>query len=126
MDKQSVEIPQEIRKFLEALLFDAGLNDNDKEMYEAFIAELFLRLNDYLSAKIIESLPDEHIEAFLEITKNAQGQTEIDAFLAEKMPNAQEVFTIAFGEFRDLYLNNPDTASSPSANTTSQPIASSM
>lgn len=107
---QGLQIPPEIRTFLESLLQDAGMTSLDDGMREEMIKELFARLDSYITSTIIQNLPQEHIEPFVKMTEENRPQSEIQAYLQEKMPNAQDVFAKAFMEFRDMYLGNSTVA----------------
>lgn len=129
--QQSVQIPQEIRTFLEGLLRDAGMTTLDDQMRDEMIKELFARLDNHITATIVDNLPDEHIEEFISMNEQKKPSEEINKFIQDKMPNAQEVFSKAFMDFRDLYLghvtvarNAPSsTPDAPSGNVTPAPVA---
>lgn len=118
---QKLEIPQEIRNFLEGLLKDAGLTTLDDNMREEMIKELYARLDNYIASVIVDKLPPEHLDDFIKINEEKKSQQEIEQFLKDKMPNPQEVFANAFSEFRDLYLGNVNVAQSAPASTAAGP-----
>lgn len=101
-----LEIPQEIRNFLDGLLKDANMTALDENMREEMIKELYARLDNFITTAIIDNLPPEHLDEFIKLNEEKKPQTEIEQFLKDKMPNSQEVFSSAFSEFRDLYLGN--------------------
>ncbi len=105
MDNQ-LQIPQEVRAFLEGLLQDSGTGNLDSEMKEEMIKELYARLDSFLTSTIIKNMPAEHLEAFIKMNEEGKSKEEIENFLKTNMPNSQEVMTRAFMEFRDLYLGN--------------------
>lgn len=100
-----VEIPQEIKNFLEGLLTDAKMT-LEESMKEEMIKELFERLNNFITTAIIDNLPPEHLEDFIKLNEEKKPQTEIEQFLKDKMPNSQDVFAKAFADFGALYLGN--------------------
>lgn len=106
----NLQIPPEVRNFLEGLLQDAGMTTLDEGMREEMIKELYARLDNYITSAIVSKLPPEHAEAFISLNEEKKSQEEIQAFLQDKLPNAQEVFALAFSEFRDLYLGNVSAA----------------
>lgn len=106
---ENIEIPQEIRSFLESILADANMTLDDVTK-EEMIKELYARLDSYLTTVIVDNMPAEHLEAFMKLNEEKKPREEIDKFLKEKMPNAEEVFTNAFADFRQLYLNNVTVA----------------
>lgn len=109
MDQNQAQIPQEIRSFLEGLLIDANMTLTDS-MREEMIRELYVRLDNFITGIIIDTLPSDHLDTFLKMNEEKKPQSEIEAFLKEKMPNYQEVFRNAFTQFRDLYLGNIATS----------------
>ena len=112
---ENIEIPEEIRSFLESIMLDANMTLDDVTK-EEMIKELYARLDSYLTTVIVDNLPAEHLEAFMKLNEEKKPKEEIDGFLREKMPNAQEVFTNAFADFRQLYLKNVSVARNPSQN----------
>jgi Mg/Co/Ni transporter MgtE len=100
------QIPTEIVSFLDGLLQDAGMTSLDKEMHDEMIKELFARLDNYLTATLVEKLTPEDTETFIKMNEEKKSKEEVEKFLQEKLPNAQETMTNAFMEFRDLYLGN--------------------
>jgi len=103
---QQIQIPTEIRGFLESLLQDAHMTSLTEEMKEDMVQELFLRLDSFMTSVIINSMPPEHIEGFIQMNEQKKSVEEIHQYLRNKIPNVEELFTNAYVEFRDLYLGN--------------------
>lgn len=99
-------IPTEIRNFLDGLLQDAGMTTLDADMREEMIKELYTRLDSFLTSTIVNNLPAENIDEFIKMNEEKRSQAEIESYLKDKMPDAEDVFAKAFMEFRDLYLGN--------------------
>lgn len=99
-------IPQDIKIFLESILKDAGMMTLDDGAKEEMIKELFVRLDKHLTNTIVESLPDEHIDAFLKMQEENKSRQEIEQFIIDKIPNSQQVFINAFSSFRNEYLSS--------------------
>lgn len=108
------EIPDEVRTYLEGILQDAGMTSLDPQMHEEMLKELYARLDNHLTSVIAQNMPPEHLEEFIKMNEEGKGKLEVEAFVKEKMPNAQEVLAQAFSEFRDLYLGNVHVARSSS------------
>lgn len=108
--EEMFEIPQEVKNFLEGLLKDAGMTTLDDNMRKQMIKELYARLDNYIASVIIDKLPPEYLDEFIRMNEEKKSQAEIEQFLKDKMPNAQEVFRNAFADFRDLYLGNVSVA----------------
>lgn len=110
MDQQPVQIPQEVRAFLESLLQDAGMTTLDKDMREDMIKNLFIRLDNFMLTTIVEGLPAEKLEEFTKMSEGKADRTELEKYLKEHIPNATEVFARAMLEFRDIYLGSVEGA----------------
>lgn len=102
----ATQIPEDVKVFLESLLMDAGMTTLDEKGRETMIAELYQRLDNFLASVIIEKMPPEKLESFIQMNEKAASQEEIENFIKENIPNAENMFAEAFAEFRDLYLGN--------------------
>lgn len=109
-DQNKLVIPPEVRTYLEGILKDANMTEMDETMREEMINELFARLDSYMTTVIIDNMPAENIDEFIKLNEEKKPREEIEAYLKEKMPNAQEVLTKAFMDFRDMYLSNVTVA----------------
>src|SRR5260221_13647288 len=108
----SIQIPAEIRAYLEDLITEAQVPVFEDRAKEDLIQYLFERLDRFLAAKIVENMKPEDTEAFIKLNEEKKPREEIDAFIKDHMQNPQEVFTRAFVDFRDFYLtaqSNPST-----------------
>lgn len=106
MQDQTQQIPPEVKTYLEGILQDANMVTLDDEMKEEMIKELYVRLDNFITAAIVDNMPADKVEEFIKMNEEKKSKEEIEKFVKEVMPNAQEVFTNAFMEFRDLYLGN--------------------
>lgn len=104
MATPAVQIPVEIRAYLEDLIAEAQVPVFDDKAKEELIQYLFERLDRFLAAKIVENMSPEDTETFIKMNEEQKSREEIDNFIREHMPNAQDVFTRAFVDFRDFYL----------------------
>ncbi len=103
-------IPPEVRAFLEDLLREANIPEILPEQKELMIEELYVRLDQFLVATIAQYMPEEKLEAFTKVVETNPDPQEIQRYLQENMPNAQDVLTVAFGKFRELYLQGVSQA----------------
>lgn len=103
---QTHQIQPEVRVFLEGLLTDAGMTTLDNQMKEEMIKELYGRLDQFLTAKIVDNLDPKYLDEFIRMNDEKKSKQEIEKYLQDKVPNAQDMFAKAFIEFRDLYLGN--------------------
>lgn len=102
--QQPVEIPEEIRIFLEGILEDANMVIADDEVRETMITELFMRLDKFLVSRVIQYLPQDKLDEFMEMDKSQVSVEKTYEFLKQNLPNIEEVFATAFEEFREVYL----------------------
>ncbi|HSW87933.1 MAG TPA: DUF5663 domain-containing protein [Candidatus Saccharimonadales bacterium] len=100
-----MDIPEDIRQYLITLLEQAKIEPATDEMKEKMLGELYFELDKYTAAKLIEHMPIEHLEAFLDLQEKKNPQ-ELEAFLIEYLPNVQQLYTDSFKEFGILYLEN--------------------
>ena len=80
--------------------------DLDESMRDEMINELFVRLDKHITATIIDNMPEEYIEEFIQMTEQKKPREELEKYMVDKIPNAKEVLSQAFVEFRQLYLGN--------------------
>lgn len=97
-------IPDEVRSYLEEVIVQAKLPVFDDETKKQLVQELFIRLDKFLALKIVENLSPEDVETFAKMNTEKKPQEEIDAFIAEHIPDADLMFEQAFVDFRDFYL----------------------
>jgi len=117
MDNQQLQIPAEIHTFLEGILQDAGMTTLDNEMREEMIKELFVRLDNFMTTAIMDNLPPDKLEEFTKMAEEKKTMAEMQEYLKTNIAGAEEVFTKALLEFRNLYLGNVAVArNAPKAN----------
>src|SRR5258706_9601375 len=98
------DIPVEIQVFLEELIEEANIPAFDEGTKQQVVKDLFERLDKFIALKISENLSEEDTEAFIKMNEEGKPKEEIDAYISTHIPNAQEMFTKAFIDFRDFYL----------------------
>ncbi len=101
-----LEIPSEIRTYLENILIDANISSVDETMHEELLKELYARFDSFLTARIVDNLPPENVEEFIRMNEENRPQEEIQDYLMSKIPNSEQTFAGFFIEFRDRYLGN--------------------
>lgn len=99
------EIPSEIKDYIEELLKEAQVVPVSEETKQQMIVELFGELDRFLTAKLIESMPLEQMDAFLEIQKE-NNPDKLGDFLERNLPNVEELYTQAFAEFGTMYVSS--------------------
>lgn len=105
-----IQIPQEIRGFLDNLLQEAGMVDLDEQTHEDMLQELYKRLDHYIVTVIVSNLPNEHLDEFIKMNQEKRPQEEIQQFLQQKLPQSDAILAKAFVDFKDLYLGNKVTS----------------
>lgn len=103
-------IPDDIKQYLESILQEAGMLTLDDKTRDTMIEELYVQLDNYLASVIVKQLKPEDLETFIKMNEEKKPKQEIEAFIKEKLPHAQHIFTNAFIDFRKLYLGNVKTA----------------
>ncbi len=106
MHNQTQEIPQDVRDYLEGILKDANMLSLDDDMKEEMVKELYARLDNYITSVLVDTMPPDQLEPFIKMNEDKKPKAEIETFVKQHLPNAQEVFTKAFVGFRDMYLGN--------------------
>jgi hypothetical protein len=85
---------------------DGGITSADESMREEMLKELFARFDNFMTSSIVENLKEEDMEEFIQMGNEGKSQEEIQKFITEKIPNAQDVFSQAMMDFRSMYLGN--------------------
>jgi hypothetical protein len=99
------EIPQEIRNFLLNLLQQAAILPVSDSMREEMVQSLYKELDRYIATKLIESIPIESIETFIDMQEKQKSKEEIVSFLLEQVPDVEQMYIDSFNEFKTMYLD---------------------
>src|SRR5437870_3645060 len=86
-------MPPEIHTFLDNILTDANMPNLDQVTREEMIKELFARLDQFIASTIVSKLTGEDVETFIKMNEEKKPQDEIQLFLMQKIPDAQQVMT---------------------------------
>lgn len=105
MDNQLPPITPEVKTYLETLLQDAGKTESDPTKQEQNIQELYKKLDEFIANVVVESMPEDKIDAFVKLNEDKRPMEEIEQYLKTNMPDAQNVLAKAFVDFKDSYLN---------------------
>lgn len=118
---KNLQIPDDVRGFLEGMLQDAGMTALDEGMREEMVKELFIRLDDFMLTTIVDNLPSDKLDAFTKMSEEGKSREELEKYLQENIPDIQKKFGDAMLEFRNLYLGNVAVArSAPPPNNSSE------
>lgn len=111
---QKIQIPPDARAFLVNLMQEAQIkpiNDNENE---EMLEQLFIRLDKYIAATIVNNLPTEKdVEVFIKMNQEKKTQEELQKYIKDKIPNADEIFAQMFIDFRGLYIGNTPVENAP-------------
>src|SRR5205807_629061 len=97
---QHLDIPGEIRTYLNALLDASGMKDADTTTREDMVQELFLKLDDYIIDRVVEYMPVEKLDEFTAFMQKNPSKEAVEQYIQSNVPNAQDIFTVAFADFR--------------------------
>jgi len=107
---QSIQIPADIKQFLESIIDESKIEVLDEHMRQGMVQELYAQLDNYLASIITDQLKGEDLDVFVRMNQERKSKEEIEAYIKEKVPNAQEIFTNAFADFKNLYLESVTAA----------------
>ncbi len=102
--QNGMQIPEEMKLFLESCLWDKGMRDLPEEMKTEMIRNLAVRLQTWLLQSALAKLKDSDISEFDKLTEQSPDPAIIQSFLREKIPNIDEVFGNAMLTFKQTYL----------------------
>lgn len=101
-----MQLTPEVTQFLQNLLREAGIVDVDDDTKQEMVNQLAVRLDTFISQKIIENLPEDKYAAFIKMNEEQKPQAEIEEFLKTSIPDVQQLLAASFAEFRDMYIGN--------------------
>jgi hypothetical protein len=100
-----IQIPQDIRGFLEDILLTSDMVPENDIMHEIMLQQIFDRLDKFVAIRLVELLSDEDAEAFIKLNEAKASKEEIDKFIEEHIPNAKEAFVKILLDFKDAYTS---------------------
>jgi hypothetical protein len=106
-DSGQLSNEQLIDQYINMLLDARGLKDVNPETRNELVAELRVKLNEYINMAILGSIPEDkldRIENALGVSA-VEGQKALGDTIAELGINVEEITTKALSEFRNLYLD---------------------
>jgi Arc/MetJ-type ribon-helix-helix transcriptional regulator len=102
-------VSPEARTFLEKLIEEKKFENLSPALKESMIESLNKRLEAYILTAITEQLSAENADKLNALTEgegSVPTSAEMQSFIKQNVPNAQEVIAKAMLEFRSVYLNN--------------------
>jgi hypothetical protein len=93
-------------EFIQQLLAERGIPESvDEETRQQLAEDLSSRLNDFINKRLIESMPEDVLAKFEEQLDSGNATTEsLQQFVADNLPDKEQVTANALMEFRALYL----------------------
>lgn len=104
-NNNEIKIPKEVREFLEGILKDAGMTPADEAMREEMVAQLFARLDSYITSVLVDKMPPEKMEDFIKMNQEGKPKEEVEEYIKNNLPDATDVLAGAFSDFRAMYLS---------------------
>lgn len=85
---------------------EAGTAQLPAEEQKAAMDDLYVRLEDRLVMSVMNALPEDKQAEFQGMIDGGDVETpeQVQQYIVGNLPNYQEVFVAAFGQFREEYL----------------------
>jgi hypothetical protein len=100
-----MSIPPEIRTYLIQIMEDAHVKDITDEEREDAVYQMFLRLDNYIAGRLIDSFPTtEECDVFIQMNRDNKSQAEINRYLQERIPGLNDLMAQIFIDFRNFYV----------------------
>ncbi len=100
------KITPQMQLFLENLLLDSGLKFTDEFTKQKMIEDLYFKLDEFLGIVIEENLSDDDLVEYFNLrVVNTKAET-LEKFLKTKIPNFDNLISMAMLEFRNVYLSS--------------------
>lgn len=99
------EVAPEIRKYLESLIVDKGIDNLPGDVLADVMYDLYVRFVDYLMINVSKAMPEDKYAEFEEMTMQETNKTKVETFIKENI-DYQKVMDETFAEFRDIFLGS--------------------
>lgn len=125
MNNASDQKINQLDQFVDNLIDQQNFTDLSPEVREELRNDLFLRLDDFIAARVIAAFSDEDVAKFEELLKEGKSQEEIQQFTIDHIPDYQNFLTQAFLEFQDIYLGRKPVPFAAEETSLSEPVTDS-
>lgn len=122
MDQQPVEIPEDVKVYLENILKDANMTYLDEQTHQDMLTELYSQLDNFLTSVIVDKMPPEYIDEFIKLNNESATKEQAQKFIQDHLPTSQQVLSEAFVQFRDMYVHNVSVAKGEETATNDQTV----
>ena len=94
----------DLNLFVDKLLAEKGLADQEKSIYRELHADLLERLENIVNVTIVEKMPSDKLEAFEKLLDEKADNKTMRSFCEKHIPNVEEVIAATLLSFRLRYL----------------------
>ena len=96
-----------IKKFLQDLIAEAGMNQLPQEEQDKMVEDLYVRLEDRLMLAVLDALPEDKRADFQgRIEADDMTAEQVEQYIRDNLADYQQVFAMAFADFRQVYLSS--------------------
>ena len=96
-------VDEMLQAFAQKLLEEKKFDAVDPEVFKQLKADLVDRLEDRMNMIILKNMPEEKLGEFEALLENGPAE-DLQNFVAENVPNLQEVLSTELMAFRKTYL----------------------
>ncbi|QQG43284.1 MAG: hypothetical protein HYW45_03715 [Candidatus Daviesbacteria bacterium] len=95
---------QAVSEFVDKLIEEKSFPDLTEEVKAEIKKDILVRLDDFISARIIAKLSDEDVQTFNDLLKENKSPEEVQQFISTHVPDFTNFLTSTLLEFREVYL----------------------
>lgn len=95
---------QPLEQFVEGLIDERKYPDLVPEAKEEMKKDLFIRLDDFIAARIIAALSDTDVLEYEKLLQEKKPEEEVQQFVSSKIPDFVNFLSAVMLEFRAVYL----------------------
>ena len=101
---QNASAPESLPEFIDKLIEEKGFPDITQEVRDELKKDLLVRVDDFITARIIAALSDEDVKKFEEMLQQGKDQGEIQTFVSQQIPDFTNFLARTLLEFKGVYL----------------------
>lgn len=110
---------QSLLQFVDKLIEERGFPDLTPEVADELKRDLLVRIDDFITARIIAAFSDEDVKIFEQMLKDQRPQDEVQQFVSTHIPDYLNFLTNVLLEFRGVYLGDIQAPQAQAAASTS-------
>lgn len=108
-DQSSPSAPASLPEFVDKLIQEKGFPDITPEVREELKKDLLVRVDDFITARIIATLSDEDVNKFEGMLKEGKSMGEVQTFVSQQIPDFTNFLARTLLEFKGVYLGTIET-----------------